>query len=110
MLEEPCDWRARNQFDGQIKPERTETEAGMTMTSRTVKAAVPPSMQVVENSHGQDDDGEEELQVTTVCLLIAKGESDVIVQDGDVKVRFKEKHQVVPVVLSGIERGVLEKC
>ena len=97
MLEEPCDWRARNQFDRQIKPERTETEAGMTMTSQIVEAAVLPSMQIVKKSHGQDGGGKEELQVTTVCLPIAKGGSDVIVQDGDGEVRLKEKRQVVPV-------------
>ena len=66
-------------------------------------------MQVVGNSHGQDGDAEEELQVTTVCLPIAKGDSDVIVQDGDGEVRLKEKRQVVPVVLLVIERGALSK-
>ena len=84
-------------------------EAGMTMTSQIVKAAVLPSMQVVKNSHGQDGGGKEELQVTTVCLPIAKGESDVIVQDSDREVGLKDKRQVVPVVLLGIERGALAK-
>jgi hypothetical protein len=70
---------SKKKIDGKMKPERTETEAGMTMMSQIVEAAVLPSMQVGKNSHGQDGDGEKELQVTTVCLPITKGESDVIV-------------------------------